>query len=368
MKRFASWILVLAIAFVAAAGGALADETSAAYHQIGLITVPGNALNSFDISWVDQASHTYYLSDRSNNGVDLFDTRTNAFVARVTGFVGPSTATDTAGPNGIVVVRDRHELWAGDGNSTVKVIDLTTRTIVATISTGGLNRADEMAYDPKDHVLIVANDAEPIPFVTFIDTRSRAVLAKVELPNATNGLEQPVWNPESQLFYLAVPRLGADPKNGGIAVFDPTTHALVRTFAITNCEPAGLALGPEQQLLLGCTGDGIAAWQAQLQLINSETGATVKIVTGIGGADEVWYNPGDHHYYVAARNNPGGPVLGVIDADHNVLIQSVPTGPNSHSVAADRETNHIFLPLRGKGVGVYAGGSDSNGNESAESH
>ncbi len=30
-------------------------------------------LYSFDISWVDQTTHTYYLADRSNNRVDIVD-------------------------------------------------------------------------------------------------------------------------------------------------------------------------------------------------------------------------------------------------------------------------------------------------------
>src|SRR5262245_30236861 len=34
-------------------------------------------LYSFDISWVDQTTHTYYLADRSNNTVDIVDTTTN---------------------------------------------------------------------------------------------------------------------------------------------------------------------------------------------------------------------------------------------------------------------------------------------------
>ena len=35
------------------------------------------AMYSFDISWVDQGTHTYYLADRSNRVVDIVDTKTN---------------------------------------------------------------------------------------------------------------------------------------------------------------------------------------------------------------------------------------------------------------------------------------------------
>lgn len=353
MKRLAVLACASALAFVmATTATALAHETPPMYQQIALIPVSG--LNSFDISFVERSSQTYYLADRSNKGVDFFDAATNTFETRVTGFVGPSTSNDTAGPNGIVVLPDRHELWAGDGDSTVKVIDLGSRTIVATIPTGGENRADELAYDRRDKILLVANDAEKVPFVSFIDTRTRMVVGTVKFPDATNGLEQPVWDPATRLFYLSVPQLGDDPRNGGIAVLDPRARSLVHTFPVTDCEPAGLALGPKQHLLLGCSGDGITGWQAQVQVMNARNGHIVKVITQVGGADQVWFNPGDKHYYVAARRNPGGPVLGIIDARNNTWLQNVPTGPNSHSVAADPINNHIFVPLRGKGIGVYA--------------
>ena len=42
---------------------------------------------------------------------------------------------------------------------------------------------------------------------------------------------------------------------------------------------------------------------------------------------------------------PGGPVLGIIDATNDEWIANVPTTKNSHSVAADLDTNTIFVPL-----------------------
>jgi hypothetical protein len=49
--------------------------------------------------------------------------------------------------------------------------------------------------------------------------------------------------------------------------------------------------------------------------------------------------------YTASRNNPGGPVLGVIDGQTNQWIQNVSTAPNSHSVAVNAHNNEIFVPL-----------------------
>jgi hypothetical protein len=69
-------------------------------------------------------------------------------------------------------------------------------------------------------------------------------------------------------------------------------------------------------------------------------------ITNVGGVDEVWYNSGDNRYYLAGRDMPTGPVLGVIDAKTNQWLVNVSTGANSHSIAVDPNTNHAFVPLQ----------------------
>src|SRR5437868_12867730 len=164
--------LLVVAAVVALTGSsatpAFADNTAATYHQVAFIDLPAGSspLNSFDISFVERSSQTYYLADRSNKAVDIFDASSNIFETRVAGFVGFNVDNEHSGPNGVVVVHDRNELWAGDGDSSVKVIDLRTDRIVKSISTGGTARADEIAYDQKDKLILIANDAETVPFAT----------------------------------------------------------------------------------------------------------------------------------------------------------------------------------------------------------
>jgi len=157
-----------------------------------------------------------------------------------------------SGPDGVVVV-DRREVWAGDGDSTVKVIDIASRKIVATISTGGTARVDEMSYDSRDHIIAMANNADSPPFVTLIDTNSRKILKKISFPDATNGLEQSQWSPKTGLFYISVPQIGPNAEDGGLAVIDPKTLAVIRTFPVKFCQPAGLTLGPDKHALIGCS-------------------------------------------------------------------------------------------------------------------
>jgi hypothetical protein len=80
-------------------------------------------------------------------------------------------------------------------------------------------------------------------------------------------------------------------------------------------------------------------------VINGNTGAIVSTVTNVGGVDQVWFNSGDSHYYVAASDMDGGPVLGIIDAAANAFVKNLATNTNSHSVAVDSSNNHIFVPM-----------------------
>ena len=65
-----------------------------------------------------------------------------------------------AAPRGLPAAVGVAQLWAGDAHSLVKVVDLSSGAIVATVSTGASNRADELAYDPQDHLILIANDAD----------------------------------------------------------------------------------------------------------------------------------------------------------------------------------------------------------------
>jgi DNA-binding beta-propeller fold protein YncE len=49
-------------------------------------------------------------------------------------------------------------------------------------------------------------------------------------------------------------------------------------------------------------------------------------------------------------------VLGVIDAESNTLIEKIPQGSGSHSVAADSKRNLIFVPQVAPVAVVGAGG------------
>lgn len=338
------WSLLGAIAASVWAGAADAQS----YTRIGTIQIPGQPLVQFDISWVDPTTETYFLSDRSNAGLDIFNAATGTFVARVPGFAGftASKGTDLAGPDGVVVIGD--EAWVGDGDSTVKIIDLNLNRVIGVVPTNGKKRADELAYDPRDHLIAIANDADSPPYISLITTvhGNQHVVKKIPFPAATNGIEQTVWNPNTGYFYTSIPQVGGYTDHGAIAVTDPASGTVLTSFEVDKCQPAGLTLGPNDTLFVGCGSAAVVNKDPpEVLVLKAENGELVDRFTSFGGSDEVWFNPGDRNFYAAANGNPTGGVLGIVSTTTNSVVGTIHTSSGSHSVAADPVNNHIFVPL-----------------------
>lgn len=333
------------------------------YRKVKTIELPGAPLAKFDISWVDAEARRYYFADRSNARVAAIDLERLEFAGAVGegDFTGAPENGKAAGPNGVLVIPGRRELWAADGDSTVKVYSLPSGRLLQSVATGGELRCDELAYDEVNEIVLVANDAEKPPFVSLISARGdREILARIDFPRASNGMHQPVWDPATGLFYISVSEVDADPAQGEIAAIDGRTGKLVDAYAVERCQPAGLVMGPGRQLCVACGKDAVDRGFEPSTLVIDLGDRRTRRFAEVGGTDQVWYNPGDHRYYLAARAMTGGAVLGVIDADRLAWVENIPTSPDSHSVAADPVSNLVFLPLsptadlpRG-GVGVYA--------------
>ncbi|TMG71419.1 MAG: hypothetical protein E6H75_16235, partial [Betaproteobacteria bacterium] len=128
---------LLGAASLATSGAALAAcmgpgaPTTTETKCLTAVQIPGHPLRSYDISWVNPHRAEYYLADRSNAGIDIIDTRSltfkrtlgkGLFVGVKLNAAGTAVNNDISGPDGVVT----HGRWlyAGDGDSTLKVFDL----------------------------------------------------------------------------------------------------------------------------------------------------------------------------------------------------------------------------------------------------
>src|SRR6516162_3917505 len=417
--RSSAWAVAIGAAAMLLCSAAWA-QNSPALRLIKIIPIKPTAFNhangmfSFDISFVDPVSGFYYLADRSNAALDVIDTKTDTLFGQIggnpafsPGFAGDTGSTATSGPNGVVSASPC--VFATDSPS--RVVSFNTNVsftaAVTAFGTGGTARADELAFDPRDRLLLVINNGDTPPFGTLINVSTSCVLSQPKRilftaangVNATNGAEQPVWDPNTQRFYVSIPEIngpgnGTGP-NGAVIRINPNGGAIETVYPVNFMQPAGLTLGPNGDLLVGansvfdslgnkCTAvvpapqatppaapatcTGIAAPQSAIcNPGRGCTGNALVAVPGVGGGDEVWFNKGDGNYYVTAGNDPVGPVLGVIasgaSTPPNTLTQLVPTlppvpllpGPTPgtvvhsagtvHSVAASAANNHVYVPL-----------------------
>ena len=367
--------------------------------------------NRAEFYFADRSNKGITIIDTRRN---VFKRRLGGFIGA---FVPPSTITPTnpfgtvnnnlSGPDGVVT----HGRWVygGDGDSTVKVFDLNAPVgspANQSINTGGTTRVDEMALTTDGELLLAANNAEDPPFGTLFrangDSRTSnvSIIAKITVSNtivpagAGLSIEQPAWDPKTERFYVSIPVIANNPTgcnygqvpmapitcDGGLLVvnpatvsgpttvigaFDPTTNTGV--VPLHQCSPNGATVGVHDNLLLGCTPQNKPS-DTQTLVINATTKNMVHI-DNITGSDEVWFNSGDQRYYTGSSRDcgtpgtcpdpthgfPGFAQLGVIDGT-SVLIEKIPQGSNSHSVAADSERNEIYVPQTAPKSVVGSGG------------
>jgi hypothetical protein len=389
-------------------------------------------------------------------------------------------------PDGEAITADGNTLFVANGSSSVVVFDLTTKpvppatvgipTVIAVIPTGqsaqydsgvagiapciasangrafsdptcGDLRADEMSYDEKDKILLVANGDPGFPFVTLIDMSAvvartgnclpvapaapygptnfpTCVLGQIYYDGAGNNIStvavdnQPgfpcpdpsttapsgvsgtgvgaggknvpchhgpvitsagvfcnqvtpasncagavslagiggsAFNPNTGHFLVTNANASGDLTAGTVDEIDPRIGnpngpVVINTFPVANCMPTSIVQGPGNNFLVGCGDHDGVAFPPNEYVIDGTSGKILATITTVGGVDEIWFNAGDQRYYLAARDMPGGPVLGVIDAKSNTWLQNVTTNSNSHSIAVDPSNNHVFVPMQSGGI------------------
>jgi len=120
------------------------------------------------------------------------------------------------------------------------------------------------------------------------------------------------------------------------------------------CGPSGLAVATNGNMLVGCNTNGPS--QAILVDKNGNFLAAVGKTTsptapiGLGGTDEVWYDPTTNKFY--ATGGPGGATPGtrffdVIDPNTGMVLQqvNVPTTTSAHSITVNPFNGDVWVPI-----------------------
>ncbi|WP_235012210.1 hypothetical protein [Caballeronia catudaia] len=371
-------MFALVAVLIAGCGGH--DDDNGAPHYVSDISVPNVKAGvnfSFDIGIVSGSS--YYFTDRNNASLDQIDIPSKTFVKAIQGtgnlaFTGLGPGPNSmAGPDGATLVGGL--IYVGDVNS-VKIVDPGVGAVVSkiTVSTTGV-RADEGCLDPTHNLFMISSPEEPVPFATFINTATQTVVAKVTFTDnagkPTAGLEACRYDPASDNFFVNVDGSTANPHgelvklpgasvraipSGGTQNY--TTLAGVTMYGEGNCDPTGLALGPGNDIAVGCR-EGTTNAPLLMEIFDRSNGALLASLNA-GGGDQLEYDGATNRYYNAAsRWTPSGnastngtcssaspctPVLTIVDAGSRSVVTRLNTGNNAHSVAIDAATGLIFVP------------------------
>ena len=302
------------------------DTTQLNLTRIPIPPIEGKTA-SIDILEVDQDAHLLYVTDRTDNGIDVFDVSTPSATYLRTIDVG-------SGPNGVSVAKNVNEVFAGLNNSDVVAIDInpdspTVDTVVARVNTGGKNRADEMDYDPKDKKLYVANSDDGI--VSVIDATTNQIIKKFE--DMGEALEQPRYNAGDGMMYLT----GSG--QNVVFKFDPTSDTLLaKVDVVDKCNPNGLAINPTtNQALLGCSNRQQPQHAVSWDL---EAGRVLDTFQQAGAGDAAFYSPRADRFFFGASNFFRGGQMAIFSGNPIAFQTNVPTAVGSHGVAFD-ETNDV---------------------------
>jgi|RhiMetdeSRZDD1v2_1073273.scaffolds.fasta_scaffold239300_1 hypothetical protein len=409
VKHLVLGMAVTASLVLAGCGGGDDDKTSPG--PAGDISIPGftaaGNTASFDLATVTNTSPgRFYFTDRNNAAVDVIDIATLTLVTQIKGtgtnaFAGCRSASGApvdcsssnsrrSGPNGLDPV-SATKLYAPDVDN-VKVIDLTTFTVTKSITVGPLTgagfadtnsaRADEGCFD-KDHNIYMVSTNQPNPtFASFIDTTTDTLIATVTWSggpfDGAAGNEACVYDSGTQSFLVNNGGTTANPRGevdvipaGFITQFRAAPMALgasvpinsfgaaVKRFPLPACDPTGLALGPGNDLAVGCR-PGVVGNSLTVLILDRTNGAILATINA-GGGDQIWYDPTSNRYANAAsRWNSTGqvtvtggacsatnlctPQLFIIDAATRTVVAALPTGNNAHVVAVDPVTGKVFMP------------------------
>jgi YVTN family beta-propeller protein len=364
------------------------------------ITGVGTGTNfGFDIGNV--SGNRYYLTDRNNAAVDVFDTATSSLISQIKGsganaFAGSQSTNNAvdnsiSGPNGVYTVGNL--LYVGDVNS-VKIVDPSTQQVIKTIQVGTQGkRADEGCVDAAHNLFIIATPEATTPYLTVINTTTQSVVGTITFTDASGapsaGLEACQYDAAGDTVYINNDGTTANPHGEFVAMpgasiraipsggtVNYTNFAGLRTYSEGNCDPTGLAFGPGNEVAVGCR-EATTGAPLLVQIMDRTNGRIIASVNA-GGGDEIAYDSSTNRYYNAASRwtasgnastngncsaaSPCTPVLAIIDATAHTVVTRLQSGNNAHSVAIDPATGKAFMPASS---GVAPAGCATCSNEAA---
>jgi YVTN family beta-propeller protein len=289
---------------------AAADDSS--YFVMGRLAIGGDG--GWDYPSVDPNTHLLYLSRADH--VTVVDTVSGKSIGEI---------PDTAGVHGIALAPELNRGFISCGKSnTVKVFDLKSRTLLASVATG--DGPDAILYERHTERVFAFNGRGRS--VTVIDAKTNIVVATIPLGG----------KPE---FARADGRGGVFVNiedTAELGMIDARSAVLKARWPLPNCaEPSGLALDAAHHRSFSTCANQILA------VTNVDSGQSVASVPIGKGVDGGEFDPMTQNVFSA---NGEGTLTVVHEGspDHYTVQQTLSTQRGARTVALDSATHRLYLP------------------------
>jgi DNA-binding beta-propeller fold protein YncE len=301
--------LLLAAAF-GLSFNAQADDNS--YFVAHRLAIGGD--DGWDYPSVDPNTHLLYLSRATH--VTVVDTGSGKSVGEI---------PDTAGVHGIALAPglNRGFISCGKAN-TVKVFDLRTRAVVASVGAG--DGPDAILYEPSTERVFAFNGRGRS--ATVIDAKTYAVVATIPLAGKpefarADGRGDVFVNIEDSAELVKI---------------DARSAALKMRWLLPGCEePTGLALDAiHRRSFSTCANQVLAV----TDLDSGQSVARVPIGKGVDGGE---FDPVTQNVFSA--NGEGNiSVVHEVTPDQYIVRQTLSTQRGARTIALDTATHRLYLP------------------------
>jgi hypothetical protein len=325
----------------------------------------GNA--NVDLMGYNPVTRMMYLADRTNKGIDVIDTRSNAVIGLIKMPPGSVYGAVPTGPNAVLVAINLQQLVVTDGLQSVYVWDLRApqaQPDVYTFPTTLGTDTDGLDYDPINQTIYVVTDNPP-EYMIGINLAYKTVVSQIALPASSDLIR---WSSIDGKIYIAAEDADGNNNNAaaGVYAYDPATGPNGPVTLVSKvgppCPGHGINIDPISDIaVMGCFGGTNDTGDVA---VNLSTGTVLKTFTDAGGTDAVVFNPNLRRFYVAAGLNtattsgcpksaPGPfgqttPILGIADASGAsgaVTLDGVVCTGGGHIAGVDPITNVIYVPV-----------------------
>lgn len=302
-----------------------------------------------------------YVANEVENSVTVISTASNSVVATMAGVI--SGTANFRGPIGVEVSPDDTRLYVLSNGGAVEIFDRVNRTRVKTVPLNVVQTRG-LAVTPDGTRLYVSTYGSQS--VKVVDLASSTVIATVTLPGNALPLTVEV-TPDGRLVYVAAPFTNS------VAVIDTQTNTLVTSVALGTAAYS-LAVAPAGDYVYAVTGSGA-------KRISTATHAVTATVTGAGGnaidfsADgtRAWTTAGISQINTATNTVAGTAIAwnSAVEGQPAALVVTPgtvtpPSNPAPSNLAASVVGNRVSLtwtaPTSGQATGYVLEGGVAPGS------